>query len=295
MSIYHIGIAGAGTMGFSMAQIFASCGYTVTLWNHREEKLNSAREKIEAAGVTEPITYTTDIHMLADMDLIVENVAENLEVKHAFYRELSEFVSDDTIIATNTSGLSINLLAQAVAKPERFLGMHWFNPPHIIPLIEIICSDVTKKEIAQSIYDLANAIGKKPAIVNRDVPGFAANRLQLAVLREALAMVEDGVITPENIDAVMKYGLGFRWAVLGPLETVDFGGIDIFYHIAEYLIPDLCDSHEIPAKLAEAYEQGKLGTKTGKGFYDYPGNRVREKTAERDAKLKKLLDALYSE
>ena len=136
------------------------------------------------------------------------------------------------------------------------------------------------------------SVDKKPAVVKKDVPGFAANRIQLAVMREALALVDDGVMDPEDVDAVMKYGLGFRWAVLGPLETADFGGIDTFEHIARYLTPDLADGHEVPRLLAEHYEKGELGVKTGRGFYDYTGDAAKEKTAERDRKLKAILEAL---
>ena len=292
MTIRKIGIAGAGTMGFSMARIFAQYDYEVVLYNHRQPKLDQAREKI-GSPLADRILFTTDMQALAGMDLVVENIAEDLTVKDTFYRELSAMAPAEMIIATNTSGLSINRLSQSVKGPERFLGMHWFNPPHLIPLIEIINDDQTRPEVSQAIYDLALAIDKKPALVKKDVPGFAANRLQLAVAREALSLVNEGVIEAKDIDAVMKYGLGFRWSCLGPLETMDFGGLDVFYHVAEYLVPDLCDSHEIPALLAKAYESGAYGVKSGRGFYEYPPEVAAAKTAERDEKLVKVYQALY--
>lgn len=307
--IKHITIAGAGTMGYSMAQRFAQYGYDVTLWNHREPTLAKAQTHIEENTQTlvdqgdltaeereallGRLTYTTDKAAFASCDLVVENIVENLDAKLAFYREVSPLVPEGSIIATNTSGLSINKLAEAVAGPERFLGMHWFNPPALIPLIEIIRGDATRDDVAQAVYDLALAIDKKPALVQKDVLGFAANRIQLAVLREACDLVSKGVISEDGIDAVMKYGLGFRWAVLGPLETVDFGGLDTFDHVAEYLVPDLCDSHEIPALLHEHYEKGELGVKTGKGFHDYSGDKAAKATAERDQKLLAVYHALY--
>lgn len=291
-TIQKITIAGAGTMGYSMAEIFAGKGYQVTLWNHRSETLQRARTKI-AAEIADRILYTTDEEAFAGADLVIENITENLETKLDFYKKISPLCGETTIIATNTSGLSINKLSTAVVKPERFLGMHWFNPPTLIPLIEIIKNDHTDGEIAQTIYDLAIAIDKKPALVEKDVPGFAANRMQLAVVRETLAMVKDGVISMKDADAVMKYGLGFRWACLGPLETLDFGGLDIFYHICEYLIPDLCDAHEVPELLAERFAAGELGVKTGSGFYDYKDGKDVEATTERNRKLKALYDALY--
>lgn len=292
MEIRKITIAGAGTMGYSMAEIFARKGYDVILWNHRGATLERAKTKI-APDMVDHISYTTDPAAFKGRDLIVENIVENLAVKSEFYKTYSPMADEGTIIATNTSGLSINALAKSVTKPERFLGMHWFNPPTLIPLIEIIKNDRTKDEVAKTIYHLALAIGKKPAIVEKDAPGFAANRIQLAVIREALSMVEKGIISKEGIDSVMKYGLGFRWACLGPLETADFGGLDVFAHISEYLMPDLEDSHEVPALLAEKVKEGHLGVKTGEGFYKYDGGQAEEATKERDRKLKAVYEALY--
>ena len=294
MDIKKITIAGAGTMGYSMADIFTQNGYEVTLWNHRQPTLDKAKTKISPAAA-EKITFTTSLDAFRGRDLIVESIAENLDIKLDFYRQMSPLADPETIIATNTSGLSINKLAEAVTGPERFLGMHWFNPPTLIPLIEIIKNAKTRPDVARTIYDLSLAIGKKPALVEKDVPGFAANRIQLAVLREALALVRDGVVSVEGADAVMKYGLGFRWACLGPLETVDFGGLDVFYHISEYLMPDLEDSHAVPELLAKKFQAGEYGVKNGKGFYDYAGDKAREATAARDKKLQAVYDALYGE
>lgn len=293
-SIRRITVAGAGTMGYSIAEIFARKGYEVTLWNHRWPALDRAKTLI-APEVADSIDYSASDHAFEDADLIVESIVEDIDAKLAFYHQASPLARPDAIIATNTSGLSINKLATAVTGPQRFLGMHWFNPPTLIPLIEIIKNDATDPAVARTIYDLALAIGKKPAIVEKDVPGFAANRIQLAVVREVCSMVSKGIISPEGADAVMKYGLGFRWSCLGPLETLDFGGIDVFEHVSEYLMPDLEDSHEVPALLKQHYEAGELGVKTGKGFYDYSGDKARQATAERDRKLRAVHDALYGE
>lgn len=241
MNINKIVIAGAGTMGSSMAQIYAKYFDNVTLYNHREESLKKAEVRIkenvdtlvksgnmteqEADKLLGSLSYTTSMDCFKDCDFVAENLTENVEIKDTFYKELSDVVSDNAIITTNTSGLSINRLAQSVKKPERFIGMHWFNPPHLVPLIEIIKGDATTDEVAKDIYDLSLKIDKKPVIVNKDVPGFAANRLQFAVLREALDLVKKGVVSPEGIDDVMKYGLGFRYACLGPLEVSDLADL----------------------------------------------------------------------
>ena len=171
--------------------------------------------------------------------------------------------------------------------------MHWFNPPHLVPLIEIIKGDATSDEVAKQVYDFSLVIEKKPVIVNKDVAGFAANRLQFAILREALDLVDKGVISAEGIDDVMKYGLGFRYACLGPLEVSDFGGLDTFYHISEYLVQDLCAAKEPPKLLKEHFEAGEYGVKSEKGFYDYSNGKAKEATNARDEKFLKLYNALY--
>lgn len=309
MDVHHIVIAGAGTMGYSMAQIFVQYNYQVTIYDLKEEALLHAQKQIKeniqtlveqqeitlkkANDMIQSLTYTTDKTYFKDCDLVIESIIENKDIKQSFYQEISHLVKDETILATNTSGISINALASSVHLPERFIGMHWFNPSHLILLIEIIKGDHTSDEVAQTIYQLSLDIHKKPVIVHKDVLGFAANRIQFAVLREALSLVEQGVVSKEGIDDVMKYGLGFRYACLGPLEVADFGGLDTFYHISEYLMPDLCDSHDIPTLLQQHYQNGEYGVKTQVGFYDYHNGKDLTVTKQRDDHLLKIYNALY--
>jgi len=309
MKIQNIVIAGAGTMGYSMSQIFARYNYQVTIYDLSEKALENAKTRIDenvetlvseneitqekANELMNHLSYTTDKSCFENCDIVIESIIENLEIKQNFYKEISHIVKDDTILATNTSGLSINAIASSVYKPERFIGMHWFNPSHLILLIEIIKGDHTNDDIANTIYNLSLAIDKKPVIVHQDVPGFVANRIQFAVLREALDLVNKGVISKEGMDDVMKYGLGFRYACLGPLEVADFGGLDTFYHISEYLMKDLCDSKEVPELLKYCYKHGHFGVKSQKGFYDYSNDQDIKATEQRDEKLLKLFHALY--
>lgn len=309
MEIKKIVIAGAGTMGYSMAQIFAQFHYQVVVYDLNNQALETAQRHIKEnvdilikeKEITEQqgqtiisyLSYTTSKDCFKDCDLVVESIIENVDIKKAFYQEISQIVSSNCILATNTSGISINELASAINKPQRFIGMHWFNPSHLILLIEIIKGDQTSDEVAQVIYQLSLKIHKKPVIVQKDVLGFVANRLQFAVLREALDLVEKGVISKEGIDDVMKYGLGFRYACLGPLEVADFGGLDTFYHISSYLMQDLCDSHDVPAILKQHFDNNEYGVKSQKGFYDYQNGKDLEAIANRDDKLLKLYNALY--
>lgn len=309
--IRNVLIEGTGTMGSSMAQIFAAKGFEVILHGRAEASLERAKGNIRAAlekevesgrrtaeemiTICNRINYTQDWAVFADADIMIENIAENLDVKLEFYRKATPLMKKDAMIATNTSGLSITKLSTAVTNPERFAGFHWFNPPHIVPLIEVIAGDDTAPETVDFWYALAEAIDKKPIRVKKDVPGFIANRIQLAILRECLSMYENGVGDIEDFDRCMKYALGFRYACLGPFEVVDHGGIDIFYHIAEYLYQDL-DDRKVPTGLMkELFEQGNYGVKTGKGFYDYEGDKQAEAVAKRNALYQKLSDAALHE
>ena len=299
--IKTITVAGAGTMGSLIAQAFAAYGYQVSLWNRSQSGLERGRammaenlssipqERREAAS---RVHLTTDQACFRSADLVVESIAENLEVKHDFYRQMEPLLKETCLVATNTSGLSITSLSQAFTTPERFCGMHWINPANLIPLIEVISGEETAPETAAAVYALAEALGKKPIHV-KDVPGFALNRLQFAVLREALHMVETGAASMEDVDKGMKYGLGLRYACIGPFETADLGGLDIFCGISEYLFADLADDKAPQTLLRQKKEEDKLGLKSGEGFFDYSGDRGAKAVEERNRKLTAISSILF--
>lgn len=306
--VKRIVIAGAGTMGSSMGETFAKYGYDVTLYDIFPSALEKAGNLIrlnqetevaehvvtpeESAVLLERIRYSEDKACFEGADLVVEAILEKLDVKHAFWAEISALVPEDAILASNTSGLSITAIAEVVKKPERFGGMHWINPPHLIPLIEVIQGKKTDDQTAATIRDMALAVEKKPVIV-QDAPGFALNRIQLAVLRECLHIVEQGIATPEAVDDVMKYGLGMRYACLGPFEVCDLGGLDIFYNIASYLFADLADEKAPFGMLADRFEKGQCGVKTAAGFYDYADGKDAEKIKYRDQMFTKVSKVLF--
>lgn len=306
----NISVAGAGTMGASLAQTFALFGYDVKVFDIYETALEKAKRLVDLNQetwikqgiVTQTqsddlklkISYTNDLQDLKHSDFLIEAILENLDVKHKFWKEVSALVRPDAILCSNTSGLSITAIAEAVEHPERFAGMHWMNPPHIIPLIEVIQGKKTSDETIQIVYDFALELKKKPVKV-KDAPSFVLNRIQQAILREALYIVQEGIATPEGVDDVMKYALGFRYAAFGPFEICDLGGLDIHNNISKYTFPDLCDAKEPFGLIKDCVDNNNLGVKTGKGFYDYSNGRDAEVIRYRDTMFTKLAKTLFEE
>jgi len=302
-------IAGTGIMGASIAQVYAQNGYNVTLYDISDEAIRRGKDLItinqeimvkegmlteeESKKLVERLTYTRDKMCFKDAFLVVETIVEKLEIKRKFWSEISIITPDDAILATNTSGLRITDIAKAVYKSERFAGLHWLNPPHLIPLVEVIKGDDTSDETIQKLVELTEGINKKPVVINKDINGFIINRMQFSILREALHIVKSGAATIEDIDNVFKYGLGMRYACLGPFETADLGGLDTFNLISSYLFADLSDEKNGSEELRKLVCEGSLGVKSGKGFYDYSNGRGEEVIKKRDSDFIKLARCLY--
>lgn len=308
MDIKTIGVAGSGTMGSGIAQIFASNGYKVVLGDIDQKYLDVGAKIIdrnqenliheglltqEAADETlKNIRFSLDKQDYKDCDLIVECIVEKLEVKKSFWKEIEAIVSPSCILASNTSGLSINAMSEDLKDKSRFIGVHFWNPPHIIPLVELTKGSETSDEVVETLKTLVDRIGKKAVVVLKDSNGFIGNRLQFAVLREALKIVEDGIATVEDVDTAMKYGPGFRYPAIGPFETADLGGLDTFYYISSYLFAELSDRKDVPDLLKNKMEAGELGVKSLKGFYDYSDGKDKETVARRDENFYKQLKLL---
>lgn len=291
--IHNIVIAGAGVMGGSIALLFAQHGYQVTVYDISEKGLEQCRRKLEEENEACGVAFTGEKGCFTQADFVIEAIVENMDVKHAFWREISAIVPGQAILTTNTSGLSITQIAEAVTSPERFCGMHWLNPPHICPLIEVIKGEKTDAETADLVKQTGIRVGRVPVTLEKEVPGFLINRFQFAILREAMSLVEAGVAGKEDIDRVFKYGLGLRYACLGPFEIADLGGLDTFYRIASYLFKDLSNAERVSPLLAELAENGDYGVKTGKGFYEYPDGRAQQVIEKRDEDFRKVADCLY--
>jgi len=304
-----IAVTGMGTMGRGITQCFAAAGYEVKCYDVAETELkrsvpiiDSMQQTLVRAGMLTPdaaedslkrIRLSKDLpECLEGTQLVVEAIPEILDLKLSFYNQIDQICRPEVIFASNTSGLSITRLAEATNRPERVAGFHFWNPAHLMPLIEVAKGQKTSEDTANLLLALARRLGKKPILVRREVLGFIGNRLQYAVLREALHLVQEGIASPEDVDTAMKAGPGLRYAFLGPLETADLGGLEVFTNICTYLFKDLSSEKEPQACLTDLIKKGDLGVKTGRGFYEYGGKTLAELLSARDQKLIEILAAL---
>jgi 3-hydroxybutyryl-CoA dehydrogenase len=284
--IQKISVVGAGLMGHGIAQEFALAGYAVQLHDCAAERLEQARQNIAAnlqmlvseglatqeQAESAPGRIQTDTSLattVAEADLVVEAVSENLAIKQEVFAELDRLCLQRTILASNTSSFMPSKLAAATQRPDRVLVTHYFNPAYLLPLVEVVRGEATSEETTTTILQLLRRVGKLPVLVKKEVPGFIGNRLQTAFIREALHLVAEDIATPEDIDAVVKNSFGRRLGVVGVFEAFDLAGWDIIRAMMEQILPDVASEQEIPLLLTEKVARGEFGVKTGRGFYEW--------------------------
>ena len=292
MEIKNIAVIGAGMMGKMIAFVL-SLRYNVSVYDIETIDLigsirEATKELIEKGVLTAEnlekrlsrIQFTTqmDSAAVSNADLLVEAVFEDMALKQSIFAKLEQICREDCIFCTNTSVMSPSEISRDLQRRERFAATHFWNPAHLIPLVEVVMSDATSPETAQTIMELLEGVGKKPILCKKDIPGFVGNRLQHALWREAIYMVENGIADPETIDDACKYGPGLRWPVLGPIENSDLIGIDLTYNIHNYLLKSLADSHEPSYLLNEMLDRGDLGVKSGRGFIEWTQERIERTT-----------------
>jgi 3-hydroxybutyryl-CoA dehydrogenase len=300
--IKRVAVIGGGIMGHGFATVFAQNGYPVYLNDLSADILKNAAASIRAnlgtlieAGLVKKsakekilsrVILTADLAEAAgNADFVLEAITEKMDLKKELFQKLDRFAPSHAILASNTSALSITEIAAVTRRPEKTIIVHGINPPHIIPIVEIVRGEKTSDETADLAYRLMKKIGKVPIRVLKEAPGFLHNRLHLALYREALHCLETGIATPEDIDRVITAGYAFRGAQIGPIKVSDLGGLDTFWAVCRYLFPHLSDAKEPPAILTHLVESGKLGAKTGSGFYDYPPAVLKRTIKERDRRL----------
>ncbi len=306
-----IGIIGGGKMGVGIGQLFASKGHEVKILyvgNDKERGDSQANmeanlsflasqdviSKSDIPEIMARVTYTEEIKDIADFaDIVFEAIVENLRLKQDMFKKLDEVCPQETVLASNTSALSITLIAEKAQHRERIIGTHFWNPAYLIPLVEVVKTKDVSKEVVTRTFDVLKNAGKHPVVVEKDVPGFLANRLQHCLFRESISIVEKGIATPAAVDEAIKYGFGMRVGVMGPFEVMDSCGLDMTKAIHEFVFPDIEDTHKVQKLVTDSIAAGRLGFKTGgHGIEDWTQEEMKKSAEELNVKLVKVAKAL---
>jgi 3-hydroxybutyryl-CoA dehydrogenase len=300
MAKAKIAVVGAGLMGHGIAQVFALAGHHVTITDTFHANLDTVKARISTnlrdlgddEKAIDRVTPLADLaQTVRDADYVVEAVSEDLPLKHKLFAEIESHVRSDTILASNTSVIPITAIMGGLKHRERALGTHWWNPPYLVPLVEVIGTEWTSPQAIEWTMALHADAGKKPAHVKKDVPGFIGNRLQHALWREAISLVERGICDAETVDTVIKAAFGRRLAVLGPLENADLVGTDLTLAIHKTVLPDIEARPGPSPYLEKLVADGKLGFKSGEGFRKWSAEEQAALRARVMQHLKKARDA----
>jgi 3-hydroxybutyryl-CoA dehydrogenase len=304
--IKNISVVGAGLMGHGIAQVFALSGRNVTLTDARADALPRAKEGIakildtfvahelttrqEADAALGRVALEPDFEKaVKDADYVTEAVFEDVELKQKVFAELDRYCRPGVILTSNTSGLSSNAIASQTKRKALCSVTHFWNPPHILPLVEIVRNDETSESTVQTILELLRSANKTPVVVQKDIPGQVGNRLQYALFREAVSLVENGICSPEDVDTVIKMSFGRRLSTIGVLETADVNATSLWANISHYLFKELDTAQDTHKYLKDLIEKGRTGVNAGGGFHDWPKEKLDRTLARRDAELLRWL------
>jgi 3-hydroxyacyl-CoA dehydrogenase len=301
-------VIGAGDMGHGFVAHFALHGLDVTLVDHRQSNLDRARERIRgvvefhreegladvsAEAALDGLETTLDREAgVADADLVLETVTEDLDVKREVFGSVGEAAPDDAVLSSNTSGIPITDIAEGFAFADRMVGCHWWYPPYLLEPVEVVRGERTSEETMARMEAFVESVDRKPVVVERDVPGFVWNRVQSAVVRECMHIVEEGVASVEDVNTAIREGYARRTSVIGPFETMDVAGLALFQTVAGDLFPHLSDADE-PSELFDEYlEEGRGGIEDGAGFFEYdePPEAVTRRRDDQLAALARLFE-----
>ena len=305
-----IAVLGAGVMGVGIAQMFAAAGHEVKLIYVYDDKTRSRPVETMTANLTilrdEGVIKTEDIQPMLDRvsftesleeaasfaQVIIECIVENLAVKQGYFQKLDALCPLSTILTTNTSAISVTEIAEKSVHKERIIGTHFWNPAYLIPLVEVINTRYADPAVIEEMCAIFKGAGKMPVVVKKDVPGFLANRMQHALFREAISIVENGIADAADVDNAIKYGFGMRLGVSGPMEVIDRGGTDLTWSIHNYLFPHIESSTQPSPMLTRLRDEGRLGFKSGEGFQTWTPEQAKASNEELTRGLIAVIRAL---
>ena len=302
----EIAVIGAGMMGPGISQVFATAGHLVLLHNRTAEKLAGVRQRVQAnllrmtdfglvdaaevPAILDRIRTSTSLNEACDgASVVIETITEDLAMKQELFAELDRLCPAETMLCSNTSVMRITQIGAKAKRPERILGTHFYQPPFLVPLVEVVRSEATAPEYVDAIFGLLQNAGKVPVRVNKDIPGFIANRMQHALWREAFALIDEGVCDPATIDIAVRNSFGLRLPVLGPVANADLVGLDLTLAIHSYILPHLSVTSTPSSTLRARVEEGRLGFKRKSGFQDWTDEGM---SLVRDGLMTYLLETL---
>lgn len=284
--IKRITVLGAGTMGQTIAYLFSENGIPTTLYDADNRVID---DMISKRGHHENLRLTKRLETaVSESDLIVESVPEIFNIKREVFLTIAPHVKQHAIIASNTSSFPLHVLSEGLPFSQRMMLIHFFNPADLIPLVELVKPPAMADAIVNDLISLLKTCGKIPVLLKRDINGFIANRLQAALLREACNLLQQGVAEVSDIDTVVKQSIGLRWALNGPFEITDLGGLDVWEKVLTNILPDLDNTTSVPLSINQLVNNNNLGLKTNKGFYDYHQSASNQAVLQRE-KLARLL------
>lgn len=301
----NVAVIGMGSMGPGMAATLSRAGMSVRCFDTSQAARDSSPERIVLAqsvldsldmpnkSTGEEVRIVEDLAVCVDgAGLVIENIPEKLELKLELLQKLDNLVSATCVLASDTSGIPITKMQDGISNPGRIIGMHWSNPPHIIPMIEVIAGKKTDPSVVEWMSEMVRSLNLIPVVVKKDVPGFVENRILYSVMREAVDLVEQGVVSPEDLDTCVSWGIGYKLAVVGPMALLDMAGLDIYEAVGSYLNQELCSRDTVGGFITERTAQGNLGIKTGGGVYSYTPEKIKELQSARAKSLVAVRRAL---
>jgi 3-hydroxybutyryl-CoA dehydrogenase len=298
-----IAIVGCGLMGSDVAAIFLAAGWNVQAaepdvpnWPARRERVRSSVGQLDGTFQADRLRLVKSIGEIewTDVQLVLEAAPERLDLKRKIFAELDHAAPRHVPIGTNASGFRITDVARDCATRERMANLHFFAPAHLVPAVEVVRADFTDAAAADTLYNIMKAVGRMPIRVNRDLPGFLANRIQHALMREVFACIDEGLGTPEDVDLAVRYGFGFRYVASGPLLQKEFAGWDTNLSAARSIYPSLCNSSEPSRTLTQTVAQGHLGMKAGRGFWNWTPEQIKEEQERYERTLMAALKLLLA-